>query len=359
LFSLILYAKISPIVAKEKETALGNKYLVIDSHMHFLPEEAISKAKSLNSLDFDTFIKGDMGGSPHTKIQSITGILRIMEESGMDMAVLNQSSWSLQGLEVCKALNDGYARIKREYPGKFILCGQVPLGKIPGAVNEVERCVKELGLHGMSILTSAPDIALDMPELWPIYDKIAQLDVPIVVHPSIRAPIWGGGKKYNLSRTISREYDIAKSCVEVMYGVLKDFPELKFLFPHYGGGMPALKARLRAWYEGDLLNIPAEIKGSPKTPRELEETGLSRAFDELFGKIYFDMSGSGAGWLPMLKAALLVIPARRTCFGTDYPYDLHSAQDIRQFIDNIKNLEIPDEEKRAMLGENIRQLFKI
>jgi predicted TIM-barrel fold metal-dependent hydrolase len=339
--------------------ALEEKYLVIDSHIHFLPEEAVSKAKALRTVDFTTFIKGDMGASPHTKIQNIEEILRIMESAGVDKAVLNQSAWSKQGLEVCQALNDGYARIKRQYPGKFILCGHVPLGKSAGAVNEVERCIGELGLQGISILTSAPDVSLDMPELWPIFDKIAKLDVPIVVHPSIRAPIWGGGAKYNLSRTITREYDIAKSCVEVMYGVLKDFPTLKFLFPHYGGGMQALQARLRAWYEADGFKIPAEIKGSPKTPRELEETGLSAAFDELFGKIYFDMSGSGAGWLPMIKASLLLIPAQRTCFGTDYPYDMHSAQDIRQFIDIIKGLRISEARKRAILGGNVQRLFNI
>ena len=71
------------------------------------------------------------------------------------------------------------------------------------------------------------------------------------------------------------------------------------------------------------------------------------------------MAGSGAGWLPMIKAALLTIRTDRTCFGTDYPWDLHNAEDIRSFIAVIKQLDIPESDKRLILGENTKNLFKI
>ena len=49
----------------------------------------------------------------------------------------------------------------------------------------------------------------------------------------------------------------------------------------------------------------------------------------------------------------------RLCFGTDYPYDMHTARDIATFVDNIKQLDIPDTDKKAMLGENIKNFFRI
>jgi len=211
----------------------------------------------------------------------------------------------------------------------------------------------------MSLVSSLSEVTLDSPELWPIYEKIDQLGVPIVVHPTVRFPIWGGGKKYELRRSISREYDIAKATVEVMYGVLKDFPNLKFLMPHYGGGMPGLKGRLRAYFEPEGWDIPDEIKNCLKTPRELDELGLSKAFDELFDKLHFDMAGAGGGWVPMIKVALLTMRTDRICFGTDYPYDIHNAQDVRSFINDVKQLDIPERDKRLILGENIINLFKI
>ncbi len=332
---------------------MAEKWLVIDAHTHFLPEEVTAKA----GISSD----GPEGGVrmiPYRKIHDIEGTLRIMEGAGVDMAVLNLSASSPKGLEVCKAINEGYARIGRTYPGKFILCGHVPLQSGRGIIEEVERCINELGLQGMSLVSSFPEVTLDSPELWPIYEKIDQLGVPIVIHPTIRFPLWGGGKKYELRSTVSREYEIAKAVVEIMYGVLKDFPDLKFLLPHYGGGMPGLKARLRAWFEPEGWDIPDEIKACPKTPRELHELGLSKAFDDLFDKLYFDMAGAGAGWIPMIKAALLTIRTDRICFGTDYPFDIHNAEDIRSFIDNIKQLDIPETDVRLMLGENIKNLFK-
>ena len=90
---------------------------------------------------------------------------------------------------------------------------------------------------------------------------------------------------------------------------------------------------------------------------------FSEPFDEnfncLFNKIYFDMAGAGAGWIPGIEVALLMIRPDRICFGTDYPYDIHTAEDIKAFVDTIKNLNIPENDKRLMLGENIKKLFKV
>ena len=332
------------------------KWLVIDAHSHFLPEEAVAQAVSEG---FDLSTISGKGKTALKKTEDIEETARIMEDAGVDMAVLSQAPWSQIGLQVCKALNNGYARIARNYPNKFILCGHIPLRQGQDVIDEIERCINELGLKGMSLVASLPDVTLDSSQLWPMYEKINQLGVPIVIHPPIRPPSQGRETKYGLYPTVFRECDNAAATVEVMYGVLKDFPDLKFLMPHYGGGMPGQKARVRAWFEPEGWHVPNEIKHSPKTPRELDELGLSKAFDELFDKIYFDMAGSGAGWIPMIKAALLIMRPDRICFGTDYPFDIHNAQDIRLFIDNIKKLDIPEIDKRLMLGENIKNLFKI
>jgi aminocarboxymuconate-semialdehyde decarboxylase len=337
---------------------MAKKWLVIDSHTHYLPEEAVAKAGVSHGFDYAALLKGDMS-IPYKRIRDIEEILRIMEDAGIDMAVENQSAWSPQGLAMCKAINDGYSRILREYPEKFILCGHVPLEGGQAIVDEVDRCINKLGLHGMSLASSAPDVGLDASLLWPMYKKIEKLNVPIVIHPSVRFPIWGGGEKYNLRRTISREYDVLRATVEIMYGVLRDFPDLKFLVPHYGGGITGQKARLMAWFEPEGWKIPADIKDCPKTPRELDALGITKAFNEIFDKLYFDMAGAGAGWVPSIKGALLMIRPDRICFGTDYPYDMHTAEDIKSFVNTIKDLDIPESDKRLMLGENIKKLFKI
>ena len=339
---------------------MAEKWLVIDSHTHYHPMEEVVKAVSSGVASPPDWKDNQLKMAVAVeKMGDIEGTLRLMEDAGVDMVVFNQASSSEQGMGMSKAVNNGYARIARQYPGKFILCGHVPLQAGQDVVDEVERCINELGLHGMALAASFADVKLDSRILWPIYEKINQLDVPIVVHPPMRLLEGERGSKYELSSTVLRESDIAAAAVEVMYGVLKDFPDLKFLMPHYGGAMPGQKARIRAWFEPEGWDVPDDIKYLPKTPQELDELGLSKAFDELFDKLYFDMAGSGAGWIPMMEAALLTIRTDRICFGTDYPFDIHDARGVRAFIDNIKKLDIPDADKRLMLGENIKKLFKI
>jgi len=48
----------------------------------------------------------------------------------------------------------------------------------------------------------------------------------------------------------------------------------------------------------------------------------------------------------MLNAALAMLRTDRMCFGTDFPFDIRVPQDVKYFIDNIKALKIPDEEKK-------------
>ncbi|MDP2917227.1 MAG: amidohydrolase family protein [Dehalococcoidia bacterium] len=339
---------------------LKEKWLIIDSHIHYIPKKAVSKAGISGGFDYTAPLRGEMVTS-YGRAQDIEGMIQIMEDSGVDLAVLNQTAWSPQGIEMCKIMNDSYAEVGQKYPGKFILCGHVPLQQGQDVINEIDRCINALGIKGMALVSSMPDVSLDSPQMWTVYEKINDLDVPIVVHPTVRVPIWGGGKKYGMCWSVAREYDIAKATVEVMYGVLKDFPNLKFLMPHYGGGMPGQIGRLRAQYNPDNRNwgTAGEIKFSIKTPRELDEMGLSQAFDELFDKLYFDMAGAGGGWIPAIKAAINTIRTDRICFGTDYPYDIHTPEDIRTFITNIKTLDIPEHDKRLILGENIKRLFNI
>ncbi len=61
----------------------------------------------------------------------------------------------------------------------------------------------------------------------------------------------------------------------------------------------------------------------------------------------------------MIEAALVTIRHDRMCFGTDFPFDMHNAEDIRTYIEVIKKLDIPETDKRMILGENLKNLFKI
>lgn len=336
-----------------------DKWLVIDAHAEYIPPEALEKARELN-LDPLQFRAADIFPTLK-KMGDIEFLLATMDEAGVDMTAIKQTVWSTKGLEMCRALNDGFARVGRTYPNRFILGGHIPLPAGPGVLDELDRCVGELGLHFITLPTYSPQFTFDSPELMPVYEKISELGVPIVFHPLITGTQrWDATGKYEMWSTVMREYEVSKCLVEVMCGVLPQVPDLKVVFPHYGGGMPGLKARIRSFYqpEGWVVSDP-EVNMNGKSPRELEEYGLDKAFNNLFDKLYLDMAGHGGGDMSTMKAALATLRTDQMLFGTDYPFDVRVAKDVKQFIENVKLLNIPDSEKRLILGETSRKLFRV
>ena len=334
---------------------MEKKGLIIDAHAHILPREATEKAGVGDGYDYSATL--GKRGIAYRGAMDFGFTVGLMDEAGVDMAVVHMASWTALGLEVCRLMNNGCARAEKEYPGRFIGCAHIPLDGRQETLDELGRAVRELGMKGVCLLTSTAKMTLDSSELFPLYEKIAQLNIPVVLHPTIRHPLWGG-EKYGMSSHISREYDVIKATVEVLFGVLKIFPNLKFLIPHHGGGIPSLKGRIMAWFEPEGWEGPEALKNQPKTPRELKEMDIDRVFEGLFGKLYFDTAGFG-GWMPITESATKVIRVDRLCFGTDYPFEIHEARDIKAFIDAIKQLDLSESDKRLILGENIKDLFKI
>jgi len=330
-------------------------FKIVDTHHHFLPSEALKYAKKMDGVDYSFIMK--RFSKAGELLQDINRTLIYMEESGISMALLNLGAWSPAGLETCMAINNGYAKIQKEYPDKFITCCHVPVHEGYSAIDELKRSIEELGLKGVALVSSYTNIFLDSECMMPLYEKISEYDIPIVVHPTLRRPLWGGDK-YDLSTTISREYDIAKCVVEVLYGVLPKFPDLKFLMPHFGGGMQVLKYRLLSSYQPKDWDLPEGVRGHGLTPRELKEIGLWDDFHKNFDKLYFDTAGFG-GSKVTLEAAVLGLRRDRITFGTDYPYEFREPKDVENYISEIRSLNIYEDEKRDILGRNVLRLFKI
>ncbi len=334
---------------------MAKKYLVVDAHNHHIPREAALKAGMAEGVNYGGRVQKP--NLAYQRVFDLEATLRHMEDCGIDVCVLGLSTWIAPGGEVCKTINNAYERLDRTYPGKFITLAHVPYHEGSPALAELDRAVNDLGLKGVAVLTSVAGVTLDSETLFPFYEKVSRLDIPLVVHPTVKQPLWGG-VKYDMSSSVSREYEIAKSVVEVLCGVLPRFPNLKFLFAHYGGGIPALKGRIISWFSLKPGDIPEEYVEVPRTLKEVEDFGLIPTFNKYFDKIYFDMAGFG-GYMPIARAALMSIKHTRLCFGTDYPFEFRRPEDYRAYLAAIKRLDISEEQKRAILGGNVLRLFKV
>jgi uncharacterized protein len=78
--------------------------------------------------------------------------------------------------------NDYVAAVVKKYPKNFMGIGSVDpwLGKL--AIKEAERAVKELGLKGLKFEPYRQLFFLNDPQFYPLWAKIQELGVPIMVH---------------------------------------------------------------------------------------------------------------------------------------------------------------------------------
>jgi len=335
---------------------MAKQTLVIDMQQHYVPPKAYGLVKK--STEYDHAVGMKRLPRAYELIVDIEGNLRWMDDSGIDMGILSTAALAASGYDFCRLCNDGYAEVIRKYPDRFRgLIHVYPFDADGRNQEEIKRGVEELGLWGIGVVTSTESMTLDSTLMNPIYEMAVQYGMPVYIHPTIRRGLWGGGK-YDLDLTLAREYEIAKSFAEIIYGVLPRFPDLKVIIAHFGGGLPTLKGRLLAWHQPKDFPMPQADRGHGLAVEEARDIGLVDDFESLLKNIYFDSAGFG-GWLPVMKAALETLGSDHICFGSDYPYELRDAKYVKETIEGIKALDFPDEDKEKFLGLNLKGLFRI
>jgi len=302
---------------------------IIDAHSHYLPEEII-KASSFY----------------HAGWMDIEGQLKIMEESGIEKAVLNyptsDAHIKLSDEEkACTLYNNGLSKILKKYPYKFIGLGILPVQDKGKMLYEFKRCIKELAIRGISLASSYDGVYLDDKRFYPLYEEAQKEKVPIFVHTQTINPI--GFERVNdplLTPVIEYVFDMT-ICVSrmMMAEVFSNFAELKFVFAHFGGVLPFLKDRFDTVYT--MLRLRNIVKDLGKAP------------SEILKNIYCDTSAVKSK--NILKMALEMFNPEHLLWGSDYPAN----KDIAGALNVVKELEISKEQKEKILGKNLENIFSL
>src|SRR5438105_15045042 len=81
--------------------------------------------------------------------------LRECDEAGVEMQVVStvpvMFAYQRRGDDLARFLNDHLASLCREHPRRFIGLGTLPMQSPDLAVEELERCMRDLGLAGVQI----------------------------------------------------------------------------------------------------------------------------------------------------------------------------------------------------------------
>jgi aminocarboxymuconate-semialdehyde decarboxylase len=324
----------------------------IDVHVHYFPPkylEALKKRKTSPVLEKDELgrpIIVDRGVRIVTITEEMSNIekrLKDMDKGGMDMQILSMTTPSVYSMEpkdsiaFARLVNDETSAIAEKYPDRFAGMATLPFNDIDGAMDELDRAVNDLGMKGVVTFSNLAGKTLDSPELWPIYDKISRMGVPLFMHPF--TPLAGDiFKDYRLAPMIGFPFDTSLGALRMIFsGVFVKYPSLKLILAHLGGTLPYLLERLDFCY-----------RAYPEC-----KVNISRPPSEFLRNMYYD---TVTFYQPALNCAYDFVGTEKMLMGSDYP---HVIGDLPRAITSIRESAFTEEEKKMILGENARKLFSI
>jgi aminocarboxymuconate-semialdehyde decarboxylase len=164
--------------------------LKIDMHAHILPPAWPDLATRYGDDRFPVMVQAEgrhriyKDGKFFREVwaNAFDPQVRIAEYArfGVDVQVVSTvpvmfSYWARpsQALELHRHLNDDMAETCRRYPRNYVGIGTVPLQAPTLAIQEMERCVDQLGLAGVQVGSHCGDCNLDAPELFPLFESAA------------------------------------------------------------------------------------------------------------------------------------------------------------------------------------------
>lgn len=324
----------------------------IDIHNHFYPTKFLKQLENVGSTVGITIETDDWGrqilvqhGNRLVTItppmNNVNKRIEDMDQSGFDMQILTLSAPSVDifpveiGETLAKVVNDEIARICQEDPDHFMAFATLPFIDPNRTVKELERCIDALGFKGACMGTNINGMGLDDQILYPFYERMADYDLPIHIHP--RAPADKETyKDYRLVPMIGFEMELCIAVVRlIMGGVMERFPNLKFIVSHLGGALPYLAERIQNCYEAypecqENISLPAK---------------------DYLKRFYYD---TVSFFEPALMCAYSFLGARRLILGSDYP---HVIGDIREAVTSIEHLDIPQTDKEMIYSANILRLI--
>lgn len=237
-------------------------------------------------------------------------------------------------LAAARIINDDYARIVRQYPGRFRAYGALPLPHIEQSLEEIPRIFDELDVVGVSVSTiTQGDFFLNDPSLDPVWEALNEHSAVVNIHPT------GSGACSEMLRGSQLEWvngapveDATATLQLLKADVPRRFPNITFHIAHLGGDLPFLARRIEDNYD-DWDAFPA----SPL---------------QQMRKMYFDAANFHE---PSLRLAAETFGARQILGGSDFPY-FQKDKYVRAF-NYIREANLGQEEIDAVLFDNARTLY--
>jgi len=192
--------------------------MIIDCHTHLLPRHV--REDRNDSIKTDP-VFASLYSSPKSKIASTQDIMRHLDDSGIDKAVVFGFPW--ENYDVAKRNNDEIWEFYESQPDRIIPFATFSLVERDLAYKESNRTLSSgfSGLGELSMYNLGWNLA-DFEALKPCLTMASNKQVPVMIH--VNEPV---GHKYPGKISID---------VRALFKTIKAYPNLDFILAHFGGG---------------------------------------------------------------------------------------------------------------------------
>jgi aminocarboxymuconate-semialdehyde decarboxylase len=236
--------------------------ITVDIHAHYYPETYLRLMKehgARHGVRYDEtnpdgpvlHVEGDLPSGPAgAAFVDLDARLAVMDEQQVDVQALSLTQPMVYfpdadfSLALARAFNDAASAAHVAHPERLVGLAQLPLDHPQRALEELDRAARLPGIRGVYLGTNTGRRELSSRELFPVYEHIASLGLPIFLHP-LKQVGFARLQPYFLRNLIGNPMENALAAAHLIFGgVLDAFPTLEISLPHAGGALPWISGRL-------------------------------------------------------------------------------------------------------------------
>jgi aminocarboxymuconate-semialdehyde decarboxylase len=260
--------------------------------------------------------------------------LEDMNRVGIDVEVVSLSTPNVffaegaKQAEAARMVNDEYSDLVARHPKRFLAFASIPMDAGDAAVTELHRAIGQLRFQGVILLSNIRGRALTDPAYRPFFAEANRMRLCIFLHPMLPAhsePF----RDYVLGPLVAFPFDTTLAVARMCYdGLLRDFPDIRWIVAHAGGAIPYLMERLDNGFR-DFAECRAKID-------ELPSVFLKR--------LTYDTVTFSPHTLRLVRD---LVGADHMVMGSDYPHLLGS---IARAVSSIEAMEFSAAEKELIFS---------
>jgi aminocarboxymuconate-semialdehyde decarboxylase len=321
---------------------------IIDVHGHITPPELFARLPMPPALaDVDGMIaaKAEVG-IELTIVGSPVGVGTMMRVPG----------WvgEEQTPDILRGFHDWLATTVAEHPSSLRAYAFTnPFGGSK-LLQYTAETVRDGGFVGLIVNSSVDGRYLDHPDADEFFAMVADLDVPILVHPPAEPVGSERLEDFRLVESVGRFNDVTTGLVALVWGGrLEQYTALNVIAGMGGGAVSLLADRLDKTFRPAHWGGASRPTGNGGARPGAFEDRISRPPSEYLSQVWTDTTSHSP---VALRGNVALMGPERLLFGTDFP---PASTPLQAAIDVVGGLGLTPDEEDAVFGGNARRLFKL